>query len=89
MPGFAKYGKGQKGVIRPIERQNGRAFLHAERLRGPGKATGSINPATDADELVGNTDLHKSELAAALAFSGGNRESRDENEQPVLGRSSG
>lgn len=52
MPGFAKYGKGQKGVYGQLKDKMAEAFTHAERLRGHGKATGSINPATDADELV-------------------------------------
>lgn len=52
MPGFAKYGKGQKGVYGQLKAKLADALTHAERLRRHGAATGSINPATDADELV-------------------------------------
>ena len=51
-PGFAKYGKGQKGVYGLLKAQLATAFTHAERLRQHGAATASINPATDVDELV-------------------------------------
>ena len=51
-PGFAKYGKGQKGVYGLLKAQLADAFTHAERLRQHGAATASINPATDVDELV-------------------------------------
>jgi hypothetical protein len=52
MPGFAKYGKGQKGVYGQLKDKLADALTHAEYLRRHGAATGSINPATDADELV-------------------------------------
>lgn len=51
-PGFAKYGKGQKGIYGQLKDRLADALTHAERLRRHGAATGSINPATDADELV-------------------------------------
>jgi len=51
-PGFAKYGKGQKGIYSQLKDRMADALTHAERLRRHGAATGSINPATDADELV-------------------------------------
>lgn len=52
MPGFKKYGKGQKGVYGQLKDKLADALTHAERLRRHGAATGSISPATDADELV-------------------------------------
>ena len=52
MPGFAKYGKGQKGVYGQLKDKLADALTHAERLRRHGAAMGSINPTTDADELV-------------------------------------
>lgn len=52
MPGFAKYGKGKKGVYGQLKDKLADALSHAERLRRHGAATGAINPATDADELV-------------------------------------
>lgn len=51
-PGFAKYGKGQKGIYGHLKAKLTDAVTHAERLRKHGVATGSINPATDVDELV-------------------------------------
>ena len=51
-PGFAKYGKGQKGTYGQLKDKTTDALTHAERLRRHGAATGSINPATDIDELV-------------------------------------
>lgn len=51
-PGFGKYGKGQKGVYGQLREQLNDALSHAERLRRHGMATGSINPATNVDELV-------------------------------------
>lgn len=51
-PGLAKYGKGQKGIYGQLKDRLADALIHAERLRRHGAATGSINPATDADELV-------------------------------------
>ncbi len=50
--GFAKYGKGQKGVYGQLKNKLADALTYAERLRRRGAATGSINPATDVDELV-------------------------------------
>jgi hypothetical protein len=52
MPGFKKYGKGQKGVYAQLNDKLADALTHAERLRKHGAATGSINPATDVDDLV-------------------------------------
>lgn len=52
MPGFAKYGKGRKGVYGQLKDKMADALTHAECLRRHGVATGSINPATDVDELV-------------------------------------
>lgn len=51
-PGFAKYGKGQKGIYGQLKDKLADALTHAARLRKHGTATGSINPATDIDELV-------------------------------------
>jgi hypothetical protein len=51
-PGFAKYGKGQNGVYGQLKDKLTDALTHAERLRNHGVATGSINPATEVDELV-------------------------------------
>jgi len=51
-PGFAKYNKGQKGIYSQLKDRLADALTHAECLRRHGAATGSINPATNADELV-------------------------------------
>ena len=51
-PGFAKYGKGQKGIYALLKDQMGDAITHAAQLRRHGVATGSVNPATDMDQLV-------------------------------------
>lgn len=51
-PGFAKYGKGQKGIYGLLKDQLNDALTYAERLRKHVAATGSINPATDVDQLV-------------------------------------
>jgi hypothetical protein len=51
-PGFAQYGKEQKGIHGQLKNKLDDALAHAERLRARGLATGSINPATDVDELV-------------------------------------
>lgn len=51
-PGFAKYGKGQKGIYGQLKAKLNDALTHAERLRKHGAATGSINPATEVDKLV-------------------------------------
>lgn len=52
MPGFTKYGKGQKGVYGLLKDKLADALNHAVRLRQHGAATNSINPATNVDELV-------------------------------------
>lgn len=52
MPGFAKYGKGQKGIYAQLADRLTDALSHAERLRKNGAAMGNINPSTDVDELV-------------------------------------
>ena len=52
MDGFSKYGKGQKGIYAKLKDKLTDAFTNAERLREQGKAMGSVNPATDVDELV-------------------------------------
>ncbi len=51
-PGFAKYGKGQKGVYGQLKGALADALTHAQRLRKHCAASASINPATDVDELV-------------------------------------
>ena len=51
-PGFAKYGKGQKGIYALLKDKMGDAITHAAQLRKHGAATGSVNPATDMDQLV-------------------------------------
>ena len=51
-PGFAKYGKGQKGIYGQLKDKLKDALAYAVRLRKHGIATGSINPATDIDELI-------------------------------------
>lgn len=51
-PGFAIYGKGQKGIYGQLKAKLSHALTHAERLRKHGAATGSNNPATDVDVLV-------------------------------------
>lgn len=51
-PGFAIYGKGQKGIYGQLKAKLSHALTHAERLRKHGAATGSFNPATDMDVLV-------------------------------------
>jgi hypothetical protein len=52
MDGFSKYGKVQKGIYAKLKDKLTDAFTNAERLREQVKAMGSINPATDVDELV-------------------------------------
>ena len=52
MPGFSMYGKGQKGVYGQLKDKLTNALTHAERLRKHGSATRSVNPVTDADQLV-------------------------------------
>ncbi len=51
-PGFAIYGKGQKGIYGQLKAKLSHALTDAARLRKHGAATGSINPATDVDLLV-------------------------------------
>jgi RloB-like protein len=51
-PGFAKYGKGQKGTYGRLKSQLADALTYAERLRKHGLATGSANPSTNVDVLV-------------------------------------
>ena len=51
-PGFAKYGKGQKGLYPQLADKLADALAHAAKLRQRSAATGSINPATDIDKLV-------------------------------------
>lgn len=51
-PGFAKYGKGQKGVYAQLKGKLTDAVVNADRLRKHGLATGSVNPATDVDVLI-------------------------------------
>lgn len=50
--GFAKYGKGQKGIYALLKDKMGDAITHAGHLRIQSAATGSVNPATDMDQLV-------------------------------------
>jgi hypothetical protein len=52
MPGFANYGKGQKGIYGQLKDKLADALTHAYRLRRHGSDTGSNNPSTDIDELV-------------------------------------
>jgi hypothetical protein len=51
-PGFAKYGKGQKGIYVQLKDKLADAITHAKRLRKYGIDNGSANPTTDVDELV-------------------------------------
>ncbi len=51
-PGFANYGKGQKGIYALLKDKMGDAITHADQLRRHGTATGSVNPTTDMDQLV-------------------------------------
>jgi hypothetical protein len=51
-PGFAKYGKGHKGIYGQLKDKLTDALSHAAQLRRHCVATGSINPATNVDELV-------------------------------------
>lgn len=51
-PGFAKYGKGQKGLYLQLAGQLEAALANAAHLRRSCAAAGSINPATDVDKLV-------------------------------------
>mgnify|MGYP002661687094 CR=1 FL=1 len=51
-PGFAKYGKGQKGLYPQLADKLSDALDHAAQLRQHSTATGSINPSTDIEKLV-------------------------------------
>lgn len=51
-PGFGQYGKGQKGIYAAIKDKLDDALNYADQLRKHGVATGSVNPATDIDQLV-------------------------------------
>lgn len=51
-PGFAKYGKGQRGVYALLKDKLGDAITYAAQLRRHGVTTGSVNPATEIDQLV-------------------------------------
>ena len=52
MPGFSDYGKGREGIYDQLKDKLSDALINAERLREHGKSVGSINPATNVDELV-------------------------------------
>ena len=51
-PGMGQYGKGQQGIYVQLKDKLDSALNNADRLRQHGKDTGSINPATDVDQLV-------------------------------------
>lgn len=51
-PGFAKYGKGQKGICGQLKDRLDEAIANADQLRKHCALTGSVNPSTDVDELV-------------------------------------
>lgn len=51
-PGFGQYGKGQKGIYAKVKDKLDDALNYADQLRKHGVATGSVNPATDIDQLV-------------------------------------
>ncbi len=51
-PGFEKYGKGQKGIYSQLANKLDDAITNAARLRAHCAGTGSVNPATEVDELV-------------------------------------
>lgn len=50
--GFAKYGKGKTGVYTQLKGQLEQALNNAGQLRKHCAAVGSVNPATDVDQLV-------------------------------------
>lgn len=50
--GFANYGKGKTGIYAQLKGMLGSALQNAEQLRKHCAATGSVNPATDIDQLV-------------------------------------
>lgn len=52
MSGFSDYGKGKKGIYGQLKGKLSDALMHAKRLRRYGESVGSINPATNVDELV-------------------------------------
>ena len=51
-PDFGKYGKGQKGIYALVKDKLDDALKYADRLRKHGVATGSVNPATEIDQLI-------------------------------------
>jgi hypothetical protein len=51
-PGFEKYGKGQRGIYSQLANKLDDAITNAARLRTHCADTGSVNPATEVDELV-------------------------------------
>jgi RloB-like protein len=51
-PGFANYGKGQKGIYALLANKLDDAITNAAQLRTRCVSTGSVNPATEVDELV-------------------------------------
>jgi hypothetical protein len=50
--GFEKYSKGQTGIYTHLKDKLADAINHATQLRKHCQATGSINPATEIDELI-------------------------------------
>jgi len=51
-PDFDKYGKGQKGIYQMVKDKHVDALRYADQLRKHGVATGSVNPATNIDQLI-------------------------------------
>ena len=51
--GLSNYGKGDRGVYAKLKARLPNALQHAKRLREASAATGSPNPSTDFDVLVG------------------------------------
>lgn len=51
-PEFAAYGKGKRGIYGALKDKIADALANAAQLRAHRDATGSVNPATDVDELV-------------------------------------
>jgi len=51
-PDFDKYGKGQKGIYQMVKDKLVDALRYADQLRKHGVATGSVNPATNIDQLI-------------------------------------
>ena len=50
--GFEKYSKGQTGIYTHLKEKLADAINHATQLRKHCQATGSINPATEIDQLI-------------------------------------